>query len=199
MGRRRLHNTCLDYLSALNDAAAATRASHQYKTANCMTDKIAALGSLLVCPNNADTNDQATALDMFHRDAQGDALVLNKWFSIQASSDMTDLIDHVEVLRNHNDFTLSNPNRARSLISVFASNLFYFHSKDGRGYKFVGDAIIDIDKLNPQVAARMSSSFSQWKRYDSDRQALMKGQLERIKSCAGLSKDTFEVVSRCLV
>lgn len=120
-------------------------------------------------------------------------------FSIQASADMQNLVEHVQQLKGHKDFILSNPNRARSLISAFANNLVHFHAKDGRGYKFVGDAILDLDKLNPQVAARMSSSFSQWKRYDVDRQTLMKEQLERIKSCVGVSKDTFEVASRCLL
>jgi aminopeptidase N len=195
VGRRRLHNTCLDYLSSdAHDAQAASRAMLQYRQANCMTDKLGALATL--CSKRCAEREEA--LQLFHADAAGDALVLNKWFSIQASADMEGLLDHVIALKSHQDFILSNPNRARSLISAFAGNLVHFHAIDGRGYKFLGDAILDLDKLNPQVAARMSSAFSSWRRYDEKRQGLMREQLERVKGSEGLSKDTFEVVSRSL-
>ena len=170
------------------------RRQAQFDSATCMTDRIAALASLVSrpCP------EREEALVAFYEEAAGDALVLNKWFAIQAMSDLPDLLSKVKELKSHPDFIISNPNRARSLISTFASNNAHFHAIDGEGYKFVSDFIIELDALNPQVAARLASCFSQWKRFDQGRQLLMKTELERIKGTDGLSKDTFEVVSRCL-
>lgn len=173
---------------------ATTLAKKQFDSANCMSDKIAALASLV----SKHSPEREEALAAFHKDAQGDALVLNKWFNIQASSDLPDLLDIVKKLKQHNDFIISNPNRARAVLAVFAGNLVHFHAEDGEGYKFLADSIIEIDALNPQVAARLSSAFSQWKRFDSHRQEAMKHNLERIKHTHGISKDTYEVVARCL-
>lgn len=194
VARRRLRNTCLDYLSAEGSRVSIARAKNQFDTANCMTERIAALGCLV----SHESTERTDALATFHRDAGGDALVLNKWFSIQAMSHHPNLLNKVKELRNHPDFIISNPNRARSLISVFAANNIHFHAVNGEGYKFVADCIQELDALNPQVAARLASCFSQWRRFDSARQTLMQQQLERIKLRDGLSKDTFEVVSRCL-
>lgn len=195
VGRRRLHNTCLDFLSHLEGQDSIDRAAAQFDASICMTDKIAALACLASksCP------ERTKALSTFHSDANGDALVLNKWFSIQASADLPNLLETVKKLKTtHPDFILSNPNRFRSLIAVFGGNAAHFHAEDGMGYVFIADSIIEIDGLNPQVAARLASAFSQWKRFDSRRQELMKEQLQRIQSSVGLSKDTNEVVSRCL-
>jgi aminopeptidase N len=195
VGRRRLRNTVLDFLSAENDkAAAVARAKAQYDGAQCMTEQIAALGSLVSkpCP------EREAALADFHKKAAGDALVLNKWFAIQAMADLPDLLSAVLLLKKHPDFLLSNPNRARSLISTFAGNQAHFHAGDGKGYAFIADCVLELDKLNPQVASRLATSFSQWRRFDEARQALMKAQLERIKATEGLSKDTYEVVLRSL-
>jgi aminopeptidase N len=194
VGRRRLRNTVLDYLSADKDGVAARRAKAQFDGADCMTDKVAALASLASLP----CEEREAALQTFHRDAAGDALILNKWFSLQASADLPDQLARVRALKQHPDFTISNPNRARSLVSAFAMNMPHFHAADGAGYQFISDSIIELDALNPQVAARLASSFSQWRRFDEARQARMKTELERIQGTEGLSKDTFEVVSRCL-
>jgi aminopeptidase N len=105
----------------------------------------------------------------------------------------------VKALKEHPDFSISNPNRCRALISMFAANnMPHFHSADGSGYKWVAEAVVELDKLNPQVAARMAGTFSQWKRFDEGRKALMKTQLEMIQKAEGLSKDTYEVATRCL-
>lgn len=193
---RRLKNTCLCYIACLNDEEAIKRCKYQFDTANCMTDKIAAL-SLLV--SKRDSKACQEALEQFHRDANGDALVLNKWFAIQANaSDCDNLIDYIKELRKHPDFILSNPNRARSILSTFANNLVPFHHSSGNGYEFIANAIIEVDKLNPQVAARLTNSFAQWKRFDVKRQEMMKSHLERIKNTSDVSKDTFEVATRCL-
>ena len=113
-------------------------------------------------------------------------------------SDRPSLLEDVKALTSHPDFTLSNPNRARSLLSVFAGNMPHFHAKDGKGYAFIADYVMKIDKLNPQVAARLAGAFAQWRRFDVDRQQLMKAELERMKSDEGCSKDTYEVLLRTL-
>jgi aminopeptidase N len=159
-----------------------------------MTDKISALGCLI----SFESQETVDATAKFYTDANSDALVLNKWFAIQAMADNKDILSKVKQLKAHPDFILTNPNRARSLISTFAGNMPHFHNKNGSGYQFIADCIIEIDRLNPQVAARLASSFSQWKRYDEQRQELMKAELTRIKNTVNLSKDTFEVVTRCL-
>ena len=196
VGRRRLRNTCLDYLTSPRTPASGAISEKQFNTADCMTDSIAALGSLVSQPPGTPAREKALA--DFYNNAGGDALVLNKWFAIQAFSDHADVLQSVKRLKSHKDFLISNPNRARSLISSFAANMEAFHSKNGAGYEFIADCILELDKLNPQVASRLSGSFSSWRRFDEQRQTLMKRQLERILAADGLSKDTFEVVSRSL-
>ncbi len=198
VGRRRLRNTCLDYLTSSDDSSVIDMgiklAKEQFDSANCMTDKISALGCLI----SFESKETVEATTKFYNDANGDALVLNKWFAIQAMADNPDILNKVKQLKSHPDFVVTNPNRARSLISTFAGNMPHFHNKNGSGYQFIADCIIEIDRLNPQVAARLASSFSQWKRYDEQRQEQMKAELVRIKNTVNLSKDTFEVVTRCL-
>jgi aminopeptidase N len=159
-----------------------------------MTDRIAALGCLASQISPARTR----TLQHFQATAREDPLVLNKWFAIQAAADLPDLLTHVGALKVHPDFLISNPNRVRSLLSVFAANHAHFHRGDGSGYEFVADCVIELDDLNPQVASRLASSFSQWRRFDDRRRSMMKGQLERIRQTSGLSKDTYEIVTLCL-
>jgi aminopeptidase N len=205
VGRRRLRNTCLDYLSTLvaSDSSSTTIAvpeilsliKKQYETANCMTDRISALIALGSIPSSERDN----ALEDFYIQANHNALVINKWFSIQAMSDYPTVVEDMIKLKNHNDFLLSNPNRARSLLSVFGSgNLYHFHRIDGKGYEFLADSIIELDAINPLVAARMMSSFALWKKFDMTRQKLMKEQLIKIQSIPNLSRDTYEIVNRYL-
>jgi len=193
-GRRRLRNVCLDYLSSEGSAESAKRSKAQFDDANCMTDNLAALAML----SSQDCPERDQALDSFHRNAAGDALVINKWFGIQAMADTPDIMDRVQALKKHPEFVVSNPNRFRSLVANFGANMPAFHQASGAGYKFMSDSIIEIDALNPQVAARMAQVFSQWKKFDEKRRALMKEELERILAVGTLSKDTKEVVARCL-
>jgi aminopeptidase N len=192
VSRRRLHNTLLAMFDKSDERSIRT-AMTQFSNANCMTDKFAALGVL----SSVDCKERTDALNQFHKDAQGDALVLNKWFGVQAAADLPNLLDHVKALKSHPDFLMNNPNRARSLISVFAGNMLHFHASDGQGYKFIADCIIELDKMNGQVAARMATSFSQWRRFDDQRQALIKAELQRIVDNVK-SKDTLEICQRCL-
>jgi len=196
-GRRALRNVCLGYLSTTQDAASLARSVAQFDEARvrkCMTDKLAALQQLVETPEAPAT---IAALESFYGDAAGDALVLNKWFAMQASADVEDVLPRVRKLMEHPDFTLKNPNRLRSVVSVFAMNVTGFHRADGSGYAFMTEMILEVDKLNPQVASRLALAFSIWAKLDEPRQALIKEQLAVLNSKQEqLSKDTYEVVSK---
>jgi len=201
IGRRRLRNTLLDYLCSIKESpieqkAAAELATRHYDKASGMTDKVAAL-SALASMDEEGAAARDIALERFHQEANGDALVLNKWFTVQATSDLKDVLQRVKLLTKHPDFSLANPNRCRSLISAFTMNSAHFHAEDGDGYKFVADMVVELDKLNPQISSRMANSLIQWKKYGVNRGGLMKAQLERLASLK-LSDDLFEVVSRGL-
>jgi len=192
VGRRKLRNLCLSYLVALKAADSTSLTNEHYKTANSMTDKLAALGELVSLPGG----ERDAALTSFYEDANGDALVINKWFSLQAMASTPDTLENVKKLTQHPAFTLKNPNRVRSLLGVFGGNMHIFHADDGKGYEFLADKIIELDTLNPQIAARLLGPFGLWKRYDEGRQNLMKKQLQKVLAKDGLSADTFEVASR---
>ncbi len=119
-------------------------------------------------------------------------------FTVQAMSDLPDVLDKVKSLVEHPDFTLTNPNRCRSLISVFSGNVAHFHADGGEGYKFLGEIISKADKLNPQLSSRMGGSLIRWKRYSEERGALMKAELQKLADMKPISNDLFEVVSRGL-
>ncbi|MCP5042434.1 MAG: aminopeptidase N, partial [bacterium] len=120
-------------------------------------------------------------------------------FSVQAASRREDALDRVLSLSVHPDFSLKNPNRMRSLVGVFCSaNQVGFHEAQGRGYRFLADTVLELNGLNPQIAARMVSQFNQWRRFDAGRRERMREELERIAADASLSKDVFEIVSRSL-
>ena len=143
---------------------------------------------------------RAEALGTFYdrAKANNEALVINKWFSVQAMADTPTACADVQALMAHEAFDANNPNRFRSLVNTFAAaNPNAFHAKDGSGYAFIADQTIALDKKNPQVAARLAGSFNTWRRHDGARQALMKEQLERIAANAK-SKDTKEIVGRSL-
>jgi aminopeptidase N len=170
-------------------------AKQQFDTAGNMTDSLAALGALA----NIDRPERITALAEFHARWHDDPLVLDKWFSIQATSSLPDAVAHVRALSTHVDFDLRNPNRIRALVGAFAgANQVRFHDPKGEGYRFVADIVIQLDPSNPQVAARMVGPLGQWRRMDVSRQALMKAELERILALPGLSTNTFEIVSKSL-
>merc|ERR1719203_1220161 len=138
------------------------------------------------------------ALQKFYDDAESDALILNKWFTVQALADLPDVLDRVKALIEHPEFTLSNPNRCRSLISAFSMNAAHYHAEDGEGYKFLGDVVGQVDKLNPQMSSRMGGGLIQWRRYSEERGALMKAELQKLADMKPISNDLFEVVSRGL-
>jgi len=192
VGRRRMRNLCLSYLVSSDAEDSTSIAASHFKSANSMTDKLAALAELV----NLSGTERESALAVFYEDAKGDALVINKWFALQAMASAEDTLEKVKALSKHSSFTLKNPNRVRSLFGIFGGNMHIFHSEDGKGYEFLADAIIELDAINPQIAARLLGPFGLWKRYDENRQSMMKAQLQRILDKQGLSPDTFEVASR---
>ena len=195
VGRRDLKNTALSYLMDLDDAAITQRCFQQYEAAHNMTDVMAALGNLA----DTDTQERTKAFSAFYDKWQDDALVTNKWFSLQAMADRKTVLDEVKALTKHPAFSMTNPNRLRSLIGVFCmGNRVHFHALDGSGYSFLGDTILELNDINPQVAARLMRILANWRRFDEKRQELIKVQLERIVAHEGLSKDVFEVASKSL-
>nr|XP_017234912.1 PREDICTED: puromycin-sensitive aminopeptidase isoform X1 [Daucus carota subsp. sativus] len=194
MSRRALKNTALAYLVALEDQEYTELALHEYKTATNMTDQFAALAA--IAQNAGKTRDEILA--DFYNKWQHDYLVVNKWFSLQAMSNIPGNVKNVQSLLNHPAFDLRNPNKVYSLIGGFCGSPVNFHAKDGSGYRFLGDLVVQLDKLNPQVASRMVSAFSRWKRYDETRQGHAKAQLEMIVSANGLSENVYEIASKSL-
>lgn len=194
VGLRSLKNIVLNYLCQA-DSGHAALAEKQYRDANNMTTALGALRALAGTQCAAKVN----CLADFYEKWQHEDLVVNKWFSLQATADAKHVLDDVLALQSHAAFTLKNPNRARSLIAAFCSlNLPAFHDVSGRGYVFLADNVIALNSINPQIAARLVSNFNQWHRYDLTRQALMKAQLERIAQTKDLSNDVYEIVSKAL-
>jgi aminopeptidase N len=193
-GARRLKTVSLGYIAASGAPDGDTLAFDQFSGADNMTDRQGALTTLV----NGDSPLRVQALDAFYQRYAGNGLVLDKWFQTQALSTREDTAELVERLVAHRDFTLSNPNRARSLIGAFSVNQRAFHDASGRGYRFVADQLIALDKLNPQTAAKLIPPLGRWKRFDAARATLMRAELERIVATPGLSKDMFEQATKSL-
>ncbi len=195
MGRRSLRNTVLTLLTATKGEGCSTLAKAHYDNADNMTDRMAAFGALLDNPNAPRDEVTRDFYDRF-KDYQ---LVIDKWFGIQASSNHDTIFDELEKLRNHQDFDMKNPNRVRSLYAAFAmNNPVAFHDASGRGYNFLKNAIIELNTINPQIAARMVTPLREWKRYTPNRQDKMKAALQEILEIENLSPNVFELVSKSL-
>jgi aminopeptidase N len=195
MAQRSLKNTALAYLLTLDDPDLQTLCVEQYQQGGNMTDVMAALSLLVEVAGEAREEALADFYNRWQHDAQG----VEKWLAIQAGSSLPDTLQHVEALMQHPAFSLHNPNKVRSLIGRFCSaNPLRFHAADGAGYRFLGDRVLELDTLNPSIAARLVQNLSRWRRYDAGRQLLMQKQLERIVSKDGLSKDVYEIASRSL-
>ncbi|MEE3625616.1 aminopeptidase N C-terminal domain-containing protein [Nitrospirillum sp. BR 11752] len=194
MGRRALKNAALAYLMALDDAPARALCLAQYQGATTMTDAIAALA--LIADSAMD--ERASCLADFADRWKHEALVMDKWFAVQALSDRTDTLDRVRGLMEHPSFSIRNPNKVYALVGSFTANPSKFHAADGSGYAFLADTVLTLDKLNPQVASRMVKPLARWRPYDAGRQEHAKAALERIVGTAGLSRDVYEIVSKSL-
>ena len=195
MELRRLKNVCLDYLATLQQELWLPIAQAQYQHAANMTDSLAALKHL----TNTDGDVRNQALDSFYQRWHQQRLVIDKWFSIQAMSSREQVLQDIQSLTEHKDFSLTNPNRVRSVVAVFSmANPEHFHAEDGSGYELLADFICKIDPNNPQLAARLVAPLTRWKRYAVQYQAPMQQQLQRIAKLDGLSNDVFEMVSKGL-
>ncbi|MGD8571165.1 MAG: aminopeptidase N [Gammaproteobacteria bacterium] len=193
--KRKLKNACLGFLMETGEGDIADTCYQQFSRGNNMTDVMAALVSLA----NNDCPQREQALNEFYEKWKNDSLVVDKWLGIQATSRLPGTLERVKALVDHEAFTLKNPNKIRALIGAFGhGNPSQFHDLSGEGYQFFTGKILEIDKMNPQIAARLATVYTMWRKYDEQRQTLMKQQLDSIAAEPGLSKDVYEIASKSL-
>jgi len=191
VGRRTLRNVCLGYLVELGMTPAADA---QFRSADNMTDTMAALAALA----GVDCPEHVPALEAFYAKWQDEPLVVDKWLAVQAASRLPRTLARVRELLAHPAFDLKVPNKVYALIRSFSANHVRFHAADGAGYAFLADRVIELNGLNPQVAARMARGFDRWRKFDAGRQAKARAALERIRDAQGLSRDVAEIVGKSL-
>ena len=196
IGRRALKNAALSYLMLI-DNIGPELAWQQFQSADNMTDQAAALSALVNCP--AAVEYAAEALQLFERQYQDEALVMNLWFQIQATNSQSNGLPRVQSLMQHSAFNMTNPNKIRSLIGAFCSaNLVNFHNTDGSGYEFLQQQICALNSVNPQVAARLVTPLTRWKKFAQPNRQLMRDALEAIAQQPNLVKDIQEIISKSL-
>ncbi|MEQ1753781.1 MAG: aminopeptidase N [Micropepsaceae bacterium] len=194
-GRRALGNLCLRYLTSEDSPDTRSLAFEQFRSSDNMTDKIGGLAPLI----DMSGDERHNALHSFYDHWQANPLVIDKWLTLQAQSSHPETLSHVKALTNHKAFHFENPNRVRALVGAFVmGNQLRFHAPDGSGYQFLADAVLRLDAINPQVAARLCGAFETWRRFDSKRQILIKAQLSRINATSGLSRNVLEIVEKTL-
>lgn len=195
IGKRALRNICLHYL-AFGDAQLADKlVSQQYHSADNMTDALAALAAAV----GAQLPCRDALLAEYDEKWHQDGLVMDKWFILQATSPAQNALQNVRELLKHRSFSLGNPNRVRSLIGAFAgSNPAAFHAEDGSGYQFMVEMLTELNSRNPQVASRLIEPLIRLKRYDANRQALMRAALETLRALPNLSGDLYEKITKAL-
>ncbi|MBR9880707.1 MAG: aminopeptidase N [Gammaproteobacteria bacterium] len=195
IGQRALKNVALSYLMSIEDEVAIELAQAQFEADHNMTDVRQAL-TLLVHSSRSDIADPA--LKAFGRKWSHDPLVMDQWFSLQVTRPQADALDRVRYLMEHPAFSLKNPNKVRALIGAFAGqNRVNFHRLDGEGYRLLADVVIELNRLNPEIAARIITPLTRWQRFDEARQALMRAELERIRG-EELSPNVYEIVEKAL-
>ena len=199
MGQRSLKNICMSYLMCCETETAKAKVTtdviEQFTQANNMTDQISALRCLA---HYADAEGQK-ALTEFYEKWKDDALVIDKWFIVQATASGKKAFQRIQGLLQHEAFNMNVPNRVRSLIGAFSqANAVEFHHLSGQGYQFLADAVIQLNSRNPQIAARLLLPLIQWKNYSKVRQQMMKAQLQRVSETPNLAKDVFEITEKGL-
>eukprot|EP00238_Polyblepharides_amylifera_P007306 CAMPEP_0196584206 /NCGR_PEP_ID=MMETSP1081-20130531/46178_1 /TAXON_ID=36882 /ORGANISM="Pyramimonas amylifera, Strain CCMP720" /LENGTH=882 /DNA_ID=CAMNT_0041905339 /DNA_START=243 /DNA_END=2891 /DNA_ORIENTATION=- len=189
---RSLKNLALAYLVKLDDDEITAEAVQRYKSADNMTDQIAALSAVagLDCPQRQEL------LGAFHDQWKDDPLVMNKWLSLQARSNLPGNTENVRQLLEHPAFDMKNPNKVYSLLGGYCSSIVNFHNKDGSGYTLLGDLVVTLDAINPQVAARMVKPFTRWRKFNKERQTLMQAELDKILASETISENTYEIASK---
>lgn len=194
MGRRSLKNAALSYLMETGEQKAVAMCAKQFDAARNMTDVMAALGALVHYP----IPERETALTSFYEKWQHDPQVVEKWLALQAGSRLPDVLQRVHALTTHPAFSIKNPNKVRSLIGRFCMGNYHFHTESGAGYQLLADYVLQLDAMNPQIAARLVQGMSRWRRYDEKRRNLMQAELQRIFKHDEISKDVYEVVGKML-
>lgn len=195
IGPRKIKNIALSYLMLLNEVDIRTLCLQQFNDSDNMSDVMGALQALIDIP----CGERDTALTRFYEKWQKEDLVVDKWYALQAMSSLPNALETVKELMQHPSFNVQNPNRARALIGSFcACNHIHFHSADGAGYEFLTEQILKIDNFNPQLAARLIEPLTRMRKFDSQRQNLMRKQLEKIATIPTLSKDLYEIVTKTL-
>jgi aminopeptidase N len=194
-GRRALKNICLDLLAMTETSEAIARAFGQYQNADNMTDRMAALETLVL----HDRPERAAALDDFYKRYADDPLIIDKWLSLQAAIPEPATLDRVRALTEHPAFSAANPNRVRALIGAFAQvNHTQFNRTDGAGYDFIADFVLALDPKNPQVAARLMGAFRSWRALEAKRRDHAQAALRRVAAAPALSRDVHDIVARTL-
>ena len=192
---RSLKNVCLAYLMCEGSDTARELCEEQFQNSDNMTDSLGAL----TCLANDSGPARLRTLGQFRENWKDDALVLDKWFALRATSSLPDTLDEVRGLMSDPAFDIKNPHKVRSLIGAFChANPRHFHAIDGAGYEFLRAQALHLDSLNPQIAARLLGALSQWRRYEPDRKSMMRASLKSILAAPGLSRDAYEVVSKTL-
>jgi len=194
MGKRALKNRVLKILSSLGSEEIAQLAYKQYNESQSMSDRVVALDILEEC----DAELAQLAFSDFYEKYKSETLVMNKYFGLLASSSRKNVLQRVIALQDDPAYDKKVPNLVRSLIGSFSRNYKYFHAKDGSGYKFVADKIIEIDTINAQMASGLAGSFKIYSRMNEENRELMKRELEKIASLKSLSKNTYEIISKIL-
>ncbi len=196
IGQRRLKNMCLSYLLSESrpQQEDIDRVVQQYRQAGNMTDVVAVLSAISHC----DVPEREELLEEYYKKWRKEQLVMDKWLIIQAGSSLPSTLSEVKKLMEHPVFSMANPNKVRALIGSFGANHVVFHNSDGAGYRFLAEQIVSLNATNPQIASRLTTPFAAWKRYDSNRQALIKEQLQFILNQKDLSGDVYEMVRRSL-
>lgn len=195
IGKRALRNICLRYLAFGDVTLAEKCVTTQYQQADNMTDVLAALSAAVA----AQLPCAQTLMAEFDEKWHQDGLVMDKWFILQATSPDNNVQARVRELLHHRAFSMSNPNRIRSLLGAFFSaNPSAFHAPDGSGYQFLVEILTELNRSNPQVASRLIEPLIRLKRYDENRQQLMRNALEQLKMLDNLSGDLYEKVTKAL-
>ncbi|QJY36146.1 aminopeptidase N [Vibrio europaeus] len=193
IGKRSLRNTALGYLAYTEQGN--TLAKAQYADANNMTDTIAAMSAA----NGAQLECREALMSDYSDKWKHDGLVMDKWFALQGTNPAENVLQVIKQTMNHEAFSLKNPNRTRSLVGSFLNmNPVRFHAKSGEGYKFAGEILRELNSSNPQVASRLIDPLLKFRKYDDERQALIKAELETLKAMDNLAKDLFEKVTKAL-
>lgn len=194
LGRRSLKNVCLEYLVRTQEPSCLELCMNQFTSATNMTDELAALTIL----SNVDCTQRLSALSAFYQKWKRDTLVMNKWLAVQAGSQLPHVLERVRELEADPIFDITVPNLVRALFGTFSQNLLHFHAKDGKGYALLVDKILEIDPLNPHIAAGLAGAFKQMDRLDDERRQRMRQELEHLLEASRLSSNVFEVVSKTL-